>query len=344
MTGTKIVWRLLALTLLVVPIGLTGCGGGESSSAEEDATLPRGLREVRVSLNRYVGPEHAGLLMAEANGYFADVGLKVVLDPPGGPRPPILYLLSKLIDSDFSVSHQPQVVIAAENRRPIVSVGSLIASPTAAFIWLKGSGIESVSDLKGKTIAVPGLRFQVSFLESLLARAGLKLEDVKVRSVGYDAVPDLVDGHADAIFGGSSQLEGIELRSLGREPVITPVRSMGIPSYEELVLIATDELASEEPDLIRGFMSALSRGTAAATREPLAVVNEIERHIEPSPVSSRKAREAQVAAILPLLSEGGYMDPEQAERLIAWMHAEGMIEDEPSVAELLSNEFLSPEG
>jgi putative hydroxymethylpyrimidine transport system substrate-binding protein len=300
---------------------------------------------VRITLNRFVGPEHAGILMAEANGYFADVGLEVILDPPGGPIAPILYLLSELVDSDFSISHEPQVARAGENGRPIVAVWSLISAPTAALIWLKGSGINSVIDLKGKTIAIPGLSFQAGLLESLLARSGLTLEDVKLTRSGYDAVPDLLGGRADAIFGGSAQLEGVELRSLGRKPVITPVRSSGVPTYEELVLIATDDMVSKEPELIRDFLSALSRGAAAAIRNPRAVVREIESHIEPSSVSSRKAREAQVAAILPLLSETGYMDPAQAEDLVDWMHSEGMIPEKIPVSELLTNDYLpQPEG
>lgn len=339
MTGIR--W----LTLLAAIFFIAGCGGEGPKTAVEGRDKPGKLREVGVSLNRQVGPEHAGLLMAEANGYFADVGLKVSLTSPASPMWPVRYLLSKLVDSEFAVSHEPQVAISIENGHPITAVGSLISEPTAALIWLKGSGIESVSDLKGKTIAIPGLPFQRGLLESLLARSGVKLEDVKLRYVGYEAVPTLVSGRADAIFGGSPQLEGVELRSLGRKPVITPLHGTGIPPYDELVLITTTDLASREPQLARDFLAALARGTAAAVRNPQAVVRGIENDAEPSPVSSRKARESQVAAILPLLSRDNYMDPEQAEDLIDWMHGEGMIRKRIPVSELLTNEFLpQPEG
>lgn len=316
---------------------LVGCGEG---SGPETVERPNPPREVEVSLNREVGPEHAGFLMAEANGYFADVGLKVALTSPASPTWPVRYLLSDLVESDLSVSHEPQVAIAVDNGLPVVAVGSLVSESTAALIWLKGSGIEDISDLKGRTVAVPGLPFQVDFLESILARSGLRPDQVKIRYAGYGAVPALIDGSADAIFADAPQLEGVELRSLGRKPVIAPVRSEGIPPYDELVVITTPDLAAKDPQLIRDFLAALSRGTAAAIGNPQAVVREIEAHVEPSPVSSRKAREAQVAAILPLLSEDGYMDPEQAEDLVDWMHGEGMVERKPPISELLSNEFL----
>jgi putative hydroxymethylpyrimidine transport system substrate-binding protein len=332
--------RILLTAVVVAVALLAGCGDESSSESAERPSLSREPREVRVSVNRYVGPEHAGLLMAEANGYFADVGLEVILDPPSSPMWPIRYLLSELVDSDLSISHEPQVAISVDNGHPIVAVGSLISEPTAALIWLQRSEIERVSDLKGKTIAVPGLPFQVGFLESILLRSGLKLDDVNIRYVDYGAVPALVSGRADAIFGGSSQLEGVELRSLGREPVITPVKGMGIPPYEELVLVAPNDLVSKEPQLIHDFMAALSRGTAAAVRNPRAVVREIEVHVEPSVVSSRKAREAQVKSILPLLSKSGYMNPDQGSELIEWMHREGMIQEEVPVSSLLTNDYL----
>ena len=327
------------LAIAVAVAALAGCGEGSDPGTTERPGPPPKLREVEVSLNRELGPEHAGLLMSEANGYFADAGLEVLLSSPASPAWPVRYLLSRLVDADFAVSHLPQVAISVENGHPITAVGSLIPEPTAAFIWLKESGIRGVADLKGKTIAVPGLPFQRSFLESLLVRSGVKLEDVKLRYVGYRAVPTLASGRADAIFGGSPQLEGIELRSLGRKPVITPVGSLGVPVYDELVLITTADLAAREPRWVRDFIAAWSRGTAAAARNPQAVLRAIEEGGEPSPVSSRKAREAQIAAILPILSRDGYMDPGQAEGLIGWMQSQGIIE-KTSVSDLLTNELL----
>ena len=50
----------------------------------------------------------------------------------------------------------------------VVAVGSLISDPTAAMIWLEKSHIGGIADLKGKTIAIPGLPFQKSFLQSIL--------------------------------------------------------------------------------------------------------------------------------------------------------------------------------
>jgi putative hydroxymethylpyrimidine transport system substrate-binding protein len=232
------------------------------------------------------------------------------------------------------------LAISQENEKPIVAVGSLVSQPTAAMIWLKGSGIERVTDLKGKTIAIPGLPFQKELLRSVLARSGLKLTDVNLQLVSYKSVPVLASGRADAIFGGSGNVEGAELRSLGLEPVITPVQDLGVPPYDELVLFAPRERVAEEPGLIRDFLSAVSRGTAAAMRNPRRAVEVVENGIEPNPDSTKKGIRAGVEATLHLLSESGEMDPDQAQRMVDWMQSEKMIRRALPVSELLTNEYL----
>ncbi|HEU4738074.1 MAG TPA: ABC transporter substrate-binding protein [Solirubrobacterales bacterium] len=327
------------LALLAATVLLAGCGGGGSSdTTAEGPALPPEPRAIEVSLNGFEGPEHAGFLMARENGYFEDVGLEVATGSPANPSRPVRYVLSET--SDLGVSHLPQVAISIAKGKPIVAVASVIAQPTATMIWLPKSGIESISDLKGKTVAIPGLPFQKAFLQNVLARAGLALSDVELKLVSYKSVPVLTSGKADAIFGGSNNVEGAELRALGLKPIVTPVEELGIPPYDELVLFASRERVAKEPQLIRDLLEALSRGTAAAKRDPRRAVEVIENGVEPNPDSTRKGIGLGVEATLPLLSESGEMNPAQAEALIDWMHSEGMIKKKIPVSALLTNEFL----
>jgi putative hydroxymethylpyrimidine transport system substrate-binding protein len=206
---------------------------------------------MNVSLDQWENPANAGIVLAENEGDFAKVGLEVITFAP--VRQGVVIEDVVIGADEFGISHMPQVVLAREKGAPIVVVGSLIPQPTAAMIWLKKSHIGGIGDLKGKTIAVPGLPFQKAFLQSVLARGGLTLDDVRVKNVGYKLVPALVSGRADAIFGGSANLEGVRLEKRGMEPVITPVQDLGIPDYDELVLIARSDLASKEPQLVRAF-------------------------------------------------------------------------------------------
>lgn len=323
---------------LVAVVLLSGCGSQDAAETSEGPPAhPWKSREVNVSLDGWEDPANAGLVVGDHKGFFEKVGLKVANLAPVREGVVIEYVV--IGQDEFGISHLPQVVLAWEKGAPIVIVGSLVPQPTAAMIWLKKSHIGGIADLKGKTIAIPGLPFQKVFLQSILARGGLTLDDVKVKDVGYELVPALVSGQADAIFGGSSNLEGVRLESRGLEPVITPVQDLGIPGYDELVLITRRDLAAKEPKLVRAFDWAVARGTGAAVADPKAAAKAIDEEVESTPESDLKTTKAEAEATFPLLSKSGYTDPGQASRLIDWMYEEGMIRRKPPVLALLTNDF-----
>jgi ABC-type nitrate/sulfonate/bicarbonate transport system substrate-binding protein len=287
------------LAIAVAVSLLAGCGeGSEAETATNPLPLP--YREVQITLDGIPGPENVGILMAEQRGYFAARNLEVWVRTPVSPLRPIHYVADGEVD--FSISHQPQVELAQEKGVPVESVGSLISEPTAAMIWLKKSRIDGIADLKGKTIAIPGLPFQKEFLEKILARAGLTLAEVEVRISGYELVPDLVSGRADAIFGGSWNVEGAELKARGLEPVVTRVQDLGIRPYDELVLIARSDRFTNDPRPLRDFIAAVDRGTAAAIKDPEAAARLIALR---SGEQKGKALEAKIESTLPLLSGPG---------------------------------------
>ncbi len=240
--------------------------------------------------------------MAVEKGFFADAGLSVYPGIPVRPRRPVRYVAA--YTDDIALTQQPQVALAKENGAPIVAVGSLISQPTAAMIWLKKSGIRGIADLRNKTVAVPGIPYQEKMLESILEKAGVKPDDVEVKHVGYRLMPALLEGKADAIFGGSWNIEGAALRERGVKPVIKRVQELGVPTYDELVVITRADRAAREPRVIRKFMSALNRGVAAVKRNPEIALKLIESGPREFEISKRETN-AQVRATLPLLSPTG---------------------------------------
>jgi putative hydroxymethylpyrimidine transport system substrate-binding protein len=304
----------------------------EAKAAEKCPAVPH--RALNVALDEWENPETAGILMANKRGYFADLGLEVSTLAP--PRPGAVIPDVVAGGDAVGISHEPEVALAKEEGEPIVIIGSLISRPTAALIWLKKSKIDSIADLKGKTVAIPGLPFQELFLEKALAQGGLTLEDVKVESVANEVMADLASGRADAIFAPSN-LRGTELEARGLSPVIKPVRDFGIPAYDELVLIAQADCVAKNPKLFRKFLAAVARGTAAAVEGPAGAVKAFETEYETNPETGRKALEAQIKATFPLLSRSGKVSPAQARHLVDWMHEEGMIERKLKPAAMLAS-------
>jgi putative hydroxymethylpyrimidine transport system substrate-binding protein len=210
-------------------------------------------------------------------------------------------------------------------------------------IWLRKSGIKGIGDLRGKTIATAGIPYQDAYLKTILGRAKLSPSEVKAVNVGFGLLPAILGGKAQAMLGGFSNVEGIDLRLRGSDPVVTPVDQLGVPSYDELVLVAQRKRLEEDPQRIRLFLAALARGTAAAAKNPEATTKAL---LEANPDLDPKLTRAEVAATLPLLNPPlnghpyGYMDPAGWTKFTGWMRDNGLISSLPPTASVLSNDYL----
>ncbi|HEX6780744.1 MAG TPA: ABC transporter substrate-binding protein [Solirubrobacterales bacterium] len=326
----------------------TGCGGNGSTAAEVTNDRPpesRATTEDRVpepppvpmTFDGRVGPTNIGIEIADEEKFFEKVGFNLEASVPYRPKRSVQYVAAGV--NDFGLAQLPQVVLAKEKGAPIIALGSQIPHPTAALIWLEDSGIGGIADLAGKTIAIPGVPFQEAFLAAVLRRGGLTLDDVEVKRVAYALVSNLLDGGADAIFGGSGNVEGQILRARGATPVVKPVQDFGIPPYDEIVLIARTDFVAENSQLVRNFLTVMNRGNRMAAKHPHLAAATIEKSVESSPSATPKGTEAALTATFPLISNSGYLDPGRARRLIDWMYEEQLIGRRWPASALVTNAY-----
>ena len=324
----------VALAVLIAALGLSACG-----EKSEDVTGQ--AQPFSVTLDFYPNPDHAGIYMAEKLGYFADAGLDVEIHTPSDPAAPTKQVAAGR--ADLAISYEPEVVLAHEQGLDVVAVGAMVDQPLTSLIWLRESGIEGIGGLRGKTIATAGIPYQDAYLKTILARASLSPSDVKSVNVGFGLLPALISGSADAMLGGFRNVEGVDLRLRGKDPVVTPVDQLGVPSYNELVLIAQRQQLEEDPEAIRLFIAALARGTAAAIASPGAATEAV---LAANPDLDPRLTEAEVKETLPLLRSQatdrpyGYMDPAQWDTFIGWMRDNELISSLPAASEMLSNDYL----
>jgi putative hydroxymethylpyrimidine transport system substrate-binding protein len=321
-----------AILIVAAAVSLTACG-----EKSEDTT--GGTAEpFSLTLDFYPNPDHAGIYMAEKLGYFEDAGLDVSIHTPSDPAAPIKQVAAG--QTDLAISYEPEVLLAHEQGLDTIAVGAIVDRPLTSLIWLKKSGIGGVAGLRGKTIATAGIPYQDAYLETILARAELSPADVDTVNVGYGLLPALVGGKAQAMLGGFRNVEGVDLRLRGKNPVVTPVDQLGVPTYDELVLVANGAQLDDDSHAVRLFLAALARGTAAAVESPDATTKAL---LEANPDLDPKLTRAEVDATLPLLSERGTMDPAKWEAFIAWMQRNGVISARPPTSQVLSNEYLAGE-
>jgi len=327
----------LAVALLALALGLTACG-----EKSEDVTAK--TQPLSLTLDFYPNPDHAGIYMAQKLGYFEDAGLDVSIHTPSDPAAPVKLLAAG--QTDLAISYEPEVLLAKEQGLDVLAVGALVNRPLTSMIWLKKSGIEGIGDLRGKTIATAGIPYQDAYLKTILERAKLSPSDVKAVNVGFGLLPAILGGKAQAMLGGFSNVEGVDLRLRGSDPVVTPVDKLGVPSYDELVLVAQRKRLEEDPQEVRLFLAALARGTAAAAKNPEATTKAL---LEANPDLDPKLTKAEVAATLPLLNPPlnghpyGYMDPASWTKFTGWMRDNGLISSLPPTDSVLSNAYLPGE-
>ncbi|MFN8164302.1 MAG: ABC transporter substrate-binding protein [Solirubrobacterales bacterium] len=327
----------VAVALLALALGLAACGEKSDSTTGERQSFS-------LTLDFYPNPDHAGIYMAQKLGYFEEAGLDVSIATPSDPAAPIKQVAAGR--SDLAVSYEPEVDLAREQGLDVVAVAALVNRPLTSLIWLRKSGIKGIGDLKGKTVAYAGIPYQEAFLKTILARVQLSPSDVKAVNVGFGLLPALIGGSAQAMLGGYSNVEGVDLRERGKEPVVTPVDQLGVPTYDELVLVARRQSLEEDPERFRLFIAALARGTNAAVERPNAATQAIlqaNHGLEPELTA------AEVKVTLPLLGAKtagqpyGYMNPAEWTTFAGWMRDNGLIKSLPTAAELLSNAYLPGE-
>ena len=215
----------------------------------------------------------------------------------------------------------------------MVAVGALVDRPLTSLIWLRKSGIKGVGDLRGKTVATAGIPYQDAYLQTILSRAKVPPNDVKTVNVGFGLLPAILSGRADAMLGGFSNVEGVDLQMRGKDPVITPVDQLGVPTYDELVLVANRSKLEEDDSRVRLFLAALARGTAAAVKSPAATTKAL---LEANDALDPKLTEAEVKATLPVLSRDGSMNSEEWSTFLGWMQANGLISAAPPVSKVMT--------
>ena len=324
----------IALAVLALTLALAACGEKSEEAGSERQAFS-------LTLDFYPNPDHAGIYMAQKLGYFEEAGLDLNIATPSDPAAPVKQVAAGR--TDLAISYEPEVALAREQGLDVVAVGALVNRPLTSLIWLAESKIKGVGDLKGKTIATAGIPYQDAFLKTILARVDLTPDDVKAVNVGFGLLPALVGGSAQAMLGGYSNVEGVDLRERGKAPVVTPVDQLGVPTYDELVFVANPEKLEEDPDKFRLFLAALQRGTEAAAEKPGEATTAI---TEANPDLEPKLAAAEVKATLPLLSARsgdqpyGYMNPQEWEAFAGWMRDNGLINSLPKASELLDNGYL----
>jgi putative hydroxymethylpyrimidine transport system substrate-binding protein len=328
---------LAALACLAAPAA-AGCG------EKHDVLEPSGSKHLELMLDYFPNADHAGIYAAQAGGDFKQAGLDVAIRTPSDPAAPIKQVAAGRVD--LAISYEPEVLRARDQGLKVVSVAALVQKPLTSIISLPKAKISKPADLKGKTVGTAGIDYQEAYLKTILADAGVNPSTVKVRNVGFGFSPALITGKIDAALGAFWNYEGVDLRLRGKRPRIIRIEKAGVPTYNELVLVANEDALKSDSDKIRAFIGAVSRGTRDLRRDPNTAIDGL---LKANPDLDPKLQRASVRVTMPLFfpPEGkpfGWQDPSQWDEFSAWMKENQLLENAPDPAASFKNDLLPGAG
>lgn len=328
---------MLLCALALVPV-LVACGEKEESTA-----APK-TESLRLMLDYFPNADHAGIYAAEGQGEFKRAGLDVTIETPADPAAPLKLLAAGRVD--LAVSYEPELLLARDKGQELVAVAALVQAPLTSIVSIGRRAIRDPAQLRGKTVGTSGIPYQSAYLRAILEHAGVDPATVKEVNVGFNLVPAMLSRKVDATLGAFWNYEGIQLDLERKRPTVVRMERVGVPTYNELILVARAEDLREGGAKVRRFLRALGQGHEALRRDPATGVEPLlaaNRDLE------RRLQLASVKATLPVFfpAKGkpfGYMDPAQWSAYGRWMYDNELLENPPNTTAAVTDEFLPGRG
>ena len=329
------------LGVLVALLLLSGCGEKHEAVTGEAGTT----QQFTLMLDWFPNADHVGIYQALADGDFSKAGLDVHVQVPSDPATPLKLLAAGKVDA--AISYEPEVLLARNQDLPVVSVAALVQEPLTSIVSIGSKHITSPANLKGKRVGTAGIPYQHAYLTTILAHAGVPQSSVREINVGDNLVPAMLSGRVDATLGGFWNYEAIQLAQLRKRPNVIHMEQVGVPTYNELVVVVRKDTIVNHPDVVRRFVQALARGYEAVRRNPPAAVANL---VKASSGLDPKLQLASVRATLPAFFPSnpsdpwGWQDPKQWTAYGQWMLENHLISNPNAVLDASTNELLAGQG
>jgi len=251
--------RILTFTLIgLIFISAAGCAHSKDQKTAEK-------QKVKVILDYVPNTNHAGLYVAREQGFYAKQGLDVeIVEPsPGGAAQ-----LVAAGQGDFGVSYQEEVTTARSQGIPLVALAAVIQHNSSGFASPVATNIKTPKNFEGKTYGGWGSPMETAVLKALMNKYHGDFSKINVINVGEADFFTSVQKDVDFawIFQGwtgiEAELKGIKLNyiDLSKEDKVF--------DYYTPVIICSEKMIADNPELVKKFMAATSEGYEYAIAHP----------------------------------------------------------------------------
>jgi NitT/TauT family transport system substrate-binding protein len=209
---------------------------------------------IKVRLDWTPWGSHAPIHLAMQKGWFKQAGLDVAVEDGNGSVTTV-----QLVGAgNFDVGHASlaPMMIARDKGLPVKAIANFARKNDIGLLVPRGSGIRSPKDLAGKKIIFTAGSLEAPFLDTFLAKGGLKREQVELVSVEAAAkVPTYAAKRADGVFSTVPFVLPAVEASRPSEAVLFSDYGLQFPSFG---LLSSDEKIKARGPALRRFASIVS--------------------------------------------------------------------------------------
>lgn len=304
----------MACALALVP--LAGCGDDDGSADGKPA------QPAVIALDFTPNAVHAPIYTAVRKGFDRRHGVKLKIRPPGSSPDSLKLLASGRVDVAVLDIHD--LGLARERGADVVGLAALVQRPLAAII--AQADVRHPRDLAGRKVGVSGLPSDPAVLRAVVEGDGGAYGKVRQVTIGFAAVPNLVQKKVDAV-PAFWNAEGVALRRRGVKTHEFRVDDFGAPRYPEVVLLTSTKTLRRRRATVEGVLRAIEDGMESVLADPEPAVRQIAR----AGGAEEALVRAELKAVRPALSPPLRLDRKALERWASWDERFGILERRPDV-------------
>jgi NitT/TauT family transport system substrate-binding protein len=231
--------------------------------------------------SRLEGPV-AFFLVAQDRGYFRSAGLDVTVSEGDAALEPIARVASGKYEVGFA---DLSTLITYRDRNPTAPVKAIFIvynTPPYAIVARKSRGILEPKNLESKRLGAPPTGSTILQWPLFARLNGIDASKVTLEKISTPVrVPMLAAGQLDAALGYSFRIY-IDLKDRGvpvNDIVLMRMANYGLKLYGAAVIVNT-KFAAENPEAVKGFVGAVTRGLRDTVRHPAAAIESLLRRQE----------------------------------------------------------------
>ncbi len=295
---------------------------------------------VTVQLKWHHQAQFAGFYVARAMKYYRNEDL-VVRFLEGGQG---IDLAQTIIDGEaqFGIMSPEDVLIKRAKGAQLTAIAAIYRRSAVVYAAMADSGIVRPTDFQGKTLAIKGTGGGIRDFEfqlyAMMEKLDLDLSRVKL--VTFD--PTYTDFYNGTVAVTAAYLTGgvIKMRQRGYAVNLIWPGDYGVHFYSD-ILVTSDQMITQEPELVERFLRATLKGWTAAIGAPESAVLETLRYAR---IKDQRLHAAMLDRLVPLVHTGedriGWMKGEDWQQMHDVLFHQGLIRALPDVQKVFTTRFL----